>query len=332
MTTTPELHELAKDPQAFDTVLEGLHSKRAGLDRTIETLTSKMHTLTGDKKSYRNTRVPVWGRSDQEVKTELQRRAAHDDLEAMTVLRDRAGQRALRAAVDFEIGNMDAVYMRAGNRWTRFFPSVTKSQPHIHRGLNCRTLHPTTVMTWAPQLSGKTDEVAVAELDEALCSVCFPDAPVALHEYVSRKSQAAQDERKAEKDVRDAKRAAKTLTDAEQAEIAAVQGYWTRSERITTVAGALTVIREAIETEVELEYWTQAAAGTRSVPNWTPELLTRRVGNLTEKLAELVEVAGNAASVLMVREQRHEGHGATMEAIAKVRTSKERSARKEWGL
>lgn len=286
MTTTPELHELAKDPRAFDTLLAKLHDKRAGLAHAIESFTSKLHNMAGDRKSYRQTRVPVWGMTDKEVTEAAQRRAAHGDHEAETVLQAIAGDRALLAAVDFEIANMTAVYNRQGNRWTRFFPSVTKSQPHIHRSLSCRTLHPTTIMRWAPELSGKTDEVAVAELDEALCSVCFPDAPVALHEYVSRRSQVEQEARQLVRDERAAVKAAKQLTEAEQ--------FRCDGNRITTVAACVELIRH----EVELaDYYGRGEHPTH---------------------AEVARGARQAIAVLIDREQAHEGHGRTAEQISEI--------------
>ena len=321
MTTTPELHELATDPQAFDTVLAALSDKMGDRMRAVAAHTAKLHELAGDSKSYRNSRVPVWGLSDLEVEREAQRKVAHGDLAAMNILAQRASEQAILDAINFEIDNMNAVYMRAGNRWTRFFPSVTKSQPHIHRSLSCHTLHATTVMTWAPQLSGRTDEQAVAELDEALCSVCFPDAPVALHEYVSRKSQDAKDERAAEKTARDAAKAAKTLTEDQQREM----GRDRHGDRVTTVAKLKEIVRDAIELEVELAFWT-----THSPAGWDVEHLARRRSNLARDLPVAQGKAEMAAMILQLRERNHTGHGATAADIEKMRASKRKSATKAW--
>lgn len=286
MTTTPELHELARDPQAFDTALARLHACRDHHLAVLNAATAKLHELAGDRKSYRNTRAPVWGMSDLEAEREAQRKTAHGDALAASVLTQRAGFRALVDADDFEIANMGGVYMRHGNRWTRFFPSVTKSQPHIHRSLTCRTLHRETVMTWAPQLSGKTDAEAVEELDEALCSVCFPGAPVALHNYVSRKSQAERDARATEKDTRDAAKALKNLTEAEQ--------FRCDGDRITTVAACKELLRREVEMR---DYYGRGEHPTH---------------------AELVRGADQAAQVLMAREARQAGSGAGAADIAKI--------------
>ena len=307
--------ELAKDPQAFDTVLA---TEYATLDKARAALASRLSDVCKAAGARRvSTRHGlVWNVSYDAAYAKLR---ADGDPQGLLV--KVAEARFAITEVELTIQAMDEAY----TGWTRFFPSVTKSQPHIHRSLNCHTLHATTVMTWAPSLSGKTDEDAVAELDEALCSVCFPGAPVALHNYVSRKSQAAQAERQAEKDARDAIKARKQLTPAEQFK---TQGKY--GERVTTVAKCLELIRKAVELAVELEYWTQAAQGTRSVPNWEPEHLARRVRNLTDSLSEAREDAAKAEAVLLAREAAHEGYGATAEAIAKTRASKERSARKDW--
>lgn len=321
MTTTPELHELARDPQAFDTAMAMLSDRMGDRMRAVAHLTAKLHDLAGDRKAYRNTRVPVWGLSDLEVEREAQRKAAHGDLAAANILGQRASEQAMLDAINFELANMNAVYLRAGNRWTRFYPSVTKSQPHIHRTLSCSTLYPTTVMRWAPELSGKTDEQAVADLDEALCSVCFKDAPVALREYVSRKSQDAQDERQAEKDARATAKAAKQLTEDEQREM----GRDRHGDRVTTVAKLKEIVRDAVEVEVEIAFW-----ATHSPAGWDTESLARRRSNLARDLPIAQERSRKAQDILRAREAAHEGWGAGAADIARMQDSKRKSATREW--
>lgn len=324
MTTTPELHSLATDPQAFDTILAGMHTRRDAFARAVAAATDNLHRLAGDRKSYRNTRVPVWGLSDNEANKQAQRAAAHGDLDAASVLRDLASAQIMLSAIDLEIGNMGAVYARQGNRWTRFFPSVTKSQPHIHRSLTCRTLHPTTVMTWAPQLSGKTDDQAVAELDEALCSVCFPDAPVALHNYVSRKSTEAQAERDQAAVARMAAKAAKQLTTAEQ-----FKTVGTFHDTVTTVAKCKELVRELPKAEVELAWTREHAARVWGLPADSEQVL-RVIRNREDKVREATENAMRATEVLIDREAEHEGWGSTAEAITKMQATARKNAEREW--
>lgn len=61
--------------------------------------------------------------------------------------------------------------------WSRFF-LVTSSRGHIHSSMSCSTCRPTTTYGWLPELSGLTEAEAVNDHGPALCSVCFPSAPV----------------------------------------------------------------------------------------------------------------------------------------------------------
>lgn len=73
---------------------------------------------------------------------------------------------------------VDAEYNR--RPWSRYW-LVTSSDGHIHRSCHCSTCNKglrRTGFALTPFLSGKTDADAVADLGPALCSVCFPDAPV----------------------------------------------------------------------------------------------------------------------------------------------------------
>jgi len=72
--------------------------------------------------------------------------------------------------------------------WSRFFV-VTSSAGHVHRSMGCSTCRVTTAYGWLPNLSGKTEAEAVAELGATLCTVCFPSAPV---EYTGGKITKAQ--------------------------------------------------------------------------------------------------------------------------------------------
>lgn len=71
-------------------------------------------------------------------------------------------------------------------RWSRYW-LVVSSSGHIHRSCDCSTCNngkePTSFVL-KPSLSGSTDADAVAALGAALCSHCFPDAPVHYREQV----------------------------------------------------------------------------------------------------------------------------------------------------
>lgn len=84
-------------------------------------------------------------------------------------------QTLVRDAAYEEINRLNDLY----TGWSRFFV-VTSSNGHIHSSMACSTCRPTTTFGWLPELSGKDQAEAIAFFGpaaEALCSVCFPDAP-----------------------------------------------------------------------------------------------------------------------------------------------------------
>ena len=71
--------------------------------------------------------------------------------------------------------------------WSRFF-LVTSSSGHVHSSQRCCTCHKgrqATRFALVPTLSGSTEAEAVAELGPALCSVCYPAAPVEHREQAT---------------------------------------------------------------------------------------------------------------------------------------------------
>lgn len=64
--------------------------------------------------------------------------------------------------------------------WSRYW-LVVSSDGHIHRSCHCSTCNKgknRTQFALAAYLSGQDAQAAVADLGPALCSVCFPEAPV----------------------------------------------------------------------------------------------------------------------------------------------------------
>jgi hypothetical protein len=239
------LEDLAKDPKAFDLELSTWRDRQSELSDKIDRVQVLVRELAGDRFLYRDNYHGAprrWGMSLDAATGVVQDKAGQGDTRAASLLLDGQALMDQLHEVNAEIIKRDAVYRQPGNRWTRFYPSQTKSHPHIHRSLSCKTLHRTTVMMWAPQMSGTTEAEAVAELDEALCSVCFPSAPVALHNYESKRSRAERDARATEKAARDAVKAAKSLTREQRFKDG--HGWW-----IETVAAAKQVLRDEIQTE-----------------------------------------------------------------------------------
>ena len=293
---------------AHDQAEAALYAAKAEAHRTVGYRAEQVHEAAGDKRSYRLRGRP-WGMPFTAA-LEKTSPLARAEYQAAVQVVDRLYR---------EITAMEDVYQAAP--WPRFFPSITESRPHIHASLHCRTLHPTTRMSWAPQLSGKTEAEAVAELDEALCSVCFPSAPVALHNYVSRRSHAEQAARDAEHTARQAAKAAKTLTTGEQ--------FRDRDDHlVATVARCKEIIREAVNAHHEALWYATPAAAER----WQGDIsrLAEVRANIVRRATEMATDAETAARVLMMREHEHGGWGASAEEIAKMRANAEKKARKDW--
>ena len=62
--------------------------------------------------------------------------------------------------------------------WSRFF-LVTSSAGHVHSSTSCSSCYMTTTFALLTELSAQSCEDAIAEVGETLCTVCFPDAPIA---------------------------------------------------------------------------------------------------------------------------------------------------------
>lgn len=241
------------------------------------------------------------------------------------------------AQVDKRSTELAKVYRE--HRWSRFFPAVTNSAPHIHSSTGCPTLHRgehMTTMSWATQMSGTTEAEAVAQLDEALCSVCFPSAPVALREYVSKRSQAEADARAAEKAARSDAKSLKSLTEDETKAFAELPGI-ERSDVPTTVAAAKAIVRQPAETKAELDWYESGAAAKRMTEanGWMDadmvrETVARRIANRREWLVRETEAAELAVFILAKREAARPGSGQTREDSAKSQANAAKRAAKSY--
>lgn len=109
--------------------------------------------------------------------------------DALSVFEKQAERQAAVDGIQAEIDALQALY----TGWSRFF-LVTSSAGHIHSSMHCSSCRYTTTYGWLPELSGKTEGEAVEAHGPALCSVCFPSAPV---EHVGGKITKAQAARKA---------------------------------------------------------------------------------------------------------------------------------------
>lgn len=85
-----------------------------------------------------------------------------------------AGYRVTIAECQAEEAPLVAAYR--ADPWPRFF-LVMIGNGHVHASMECVTCFPTTQFAWLPALSGASEDEAVLEYGESMCTVCFPSAP-----------------------------------------------------------------------------------------------------------------------------------------------------------
>jgi hypothetical protein len=330
--------QLAESPRVFDAVLAARYGDWEQASTARDRAWEQIHTAAGDRRDYRGRSSRAWGRTHSEVEQTVRQMAAHNvPLPALMGSRQAPGDllvalRDAEAALSramLAVQEMEVIYRRAP--WTRYFPCENRDG-HIHSSYrDCPTVRWDTAMAWRPDLSGLTVEHAVqmppVGLGPALCTVCFPAAPV---EYKSSTLGQVADEltraeREAARAARQAVKDAKQLTEDEQFRTEGRYG-----ETVTTVARCKEIIRQAIDEEVQLEYYSRP--GAEQEWQGDSESFARVRGNVADRLAQLQRDAGRAAAVLTAREAAHEGWGATQAAITKMQQNKYKSARKEWGL
>jgi len=170
----------ASTPREIDTELFRVYVEAQEAARKISLVTADMHHIAKDRKGY--GRGARWGMSDEEAADKTRQVAASGGINASRAQRALDSLAAAEKKVDdlnAEAAPLNAEFTRRGG-WPRFF-LVTNSNGHIHRSMSCSTCRPTTQYAWLPEMSGKSEDEALAELAEGgaiLCSVCFPSAPV----------------------------------------------------------------------------------------------------------------------------------------------------------
>lgn len=180
-----------------DTKLASLWEAQQKADMAIQSAVASLHSALGHKRSW-NVRK---GESPYAESTGETVTAARSIVEAREpspsfgpyiayeggVLATHIGESLERGVADLdkardaikaartEAQPLEAEY--EAERWPRFF-LVTNTGGHIHSSMHCATTFPTTQWAWLPDLSGLTEDAAVADQGPRLCSVCFPSAPV----------------------------------------------------------------------------------------------------------------------------------------------------------
>jgi hypothetical protein len=316
-------------PAEHDAAQFALYQELWKANRELKSLRLSMHPMVGDQERGHG-RNRAWGMTFAQVCAAMNALAADGNevirgysLRPSQVWAQDAELTGEVAALSARIDKMEATWRE--HRWTRWYPCLN-ADGHIHSSLRgCSTVYGDTDMGWATELSGKTVDEAITELGPRLCSVCFPDAPV-------EHCQSLRDITRADREAEKARKAAeKAAADAVKL-LAADERFTSRrdGDRITTVAELKRLISKAVEERVELE-WLNGDKGTPR-QGWSEEWLATRRENQAQYVVECDEDAAQAERILVAREAAHPGWGATAEWIAKRRTAKERSERKDWGI
>jgi hypothetical protein len=298
------------DPKAHDEATAALYGEQDKAERQLASAIERAHRVAGDVRVDRWTRRERWGMSIQDVLAKIEAKIAALSPEdviwgtehPVNVLRSWDAATAELVRTGAEIARLDAIY--DAQPWQRFFP-CNNSDGHIHAELTCHTLNKgqfRTDMGWRPDLSGHTVAEAIADLGTWLCSMCFPDAPA---EHCQTRSQAT----KAERETKAAEKAEakfdKNLRDGEIILDGRI-GHSGKGDTVTTVFGLKKVIREVSE----MRHY----SGINQHHTWYEPTLV---------------AAEEAKRVLLAREERKPGTGATQAEIDLIIKRAEQRARKE---
>lgn len=306
-----------------------LMTEEASLRGAISRVRDRMHSMARDKRVW-SGRTQSWQMTDSKVESIVRQIEADGDARDLSVgaipselLGKLTELNMSLAGIVTVIDHKEETYR--ADPWKRYIECIN-ADGHIHSWWGCKTLNRGAVATslaWRTELSGVSTAEAVDTLGPMLCTVCFPSAPV---DWCRKRSDVTRAQREADaaakKAARDARNALKNLAPQEQFRSR-------RGDRVTTVAACKTLVRDEIEARVALEWARSDAARTR----WDDaDRYAVYLRNMTETLDQAVEDAQQAERVLTAREEAAPGTGAALAEISKIRTSKEKSARKAWGL
>ena len=313
-----------KTPREVDTRLAELYALEERARSQRDSAMQRLHREAGDMRARDPQGKTCWQLTDREALELAQTRSADPESPfrhgAGRALTEWSAIVAELVVIREEQRELDAIYL--ARLWNRYF-LVTNGNGHVHREMTCRTCFPTTQYAWLPELSGCDEAEMITEFGEKACTVCFPDAPAnpAFH-APGRRDREVIEARQAEKLVRQAVKDAKRL--------AADEVFRTTDgrNRIETVAACKELVRKPLHTTAELAHYRRMDPAT--APGWSEESLTRVTGNIERMLASQLLDAAQAARVLMAREERHEGHGATSAEIGRMIDSATKRAQREW--
>lgn len=193
----------AADQELYDAMLV-VADKKARLASAFDSV----HYAVSDERNRRFDPRSGWKLSDEQAIVKAQERIA------AKAFRSNEGESALDRLTQagVELDQAKAAQTLADKwadhgRWNRY---AVVPGGHIHTKMGCFTLKWNTDVRWAYPVSGDSVEEAIETYGEALCTHCFPDAPVAAtlgkiavdadgHPITRAQAQAIKDAKAAEK-------------------------------------------------------------------------------------------------------------------------------------
>jgi hypothetical protein len=179
-------------PVEIDTQLAKLYSDIAAAQHRLDSALAVIHEYVGDRKrgraAYKLDHATATAQASQGIE---KARAEGDKFyihnEALKAVNAAVDARGELSTLEAECELIDMEY--ASRPWSRF---IAVQDGHLHSGTRCAggTIRVTTQLGWHPELSGKTEAEAVAELGPLLCTHCFPSAPVEWTVGVAKKKVA----------------------------------------------------------------------------------------------------------------------------------------------
>lgn len=170
-------------PPQVDAFLTSAYEAIRRVESTMSYDIDRVHRAAGDERQGRAGLSGPWGMSLEDAMAKASEEWAAQYGWENTSVRDIKEARVLLRELKGEITRLNHEFERRGG-WSRFF-LVTNTGGHIHSSMNCSTCNKftsrglsQTKFAWLTELSGQSEEQAVAEKGAILCTVCFPSAPV----------------------------------------------------------------------------------------------------------------------------------------------------------
>lgn len=173
-------------PPEIDTKIAALETRLWTARAARVSAIDMMHAHLGDRKQHLTRSVTRWVKYTDEQAIDDARQIAANEIPVQPWERDYLTRDVARfndaettiTAVTAELEPYEAEYRR--RPWSRFFQLRSTAGARIHATGYCQGLHRSDPgdLGWHPELSGKTEADAVAELGPVMCSKCFKSAPL----------------------------------------------------------------------------------------------------------------------------------------------------------